>query len=196
VRRRIGRERRTTRETDIALTLDLDGGRSSIRTPVPFLDHMLTLAAAHGGLALSLKASGDVQVDDHHVVEDVGICLGRALLKALGDKKGMRRYGSATVPMDESLVLAALDLSGRPHLSYGLRPSARRIKTFDTALVREFFEGFVREARCTLHLRQLTRGGNAHHEVEAAFKAFGRALGEAVSRTGAFRGVPSTKGLL
>jgi len=189
---------RRTRETSVDLTLALDGaGRPPvIATGIPFLDHMLTLTTAHAGFDILLKASGDVAVDDHHLVEDVGICLGQAVVKALGDKKGIRRYADVTVPMDEALVLCALDLSGRPHLSYGLKPSARKIKTFDVQLVREFFEGFVRDARCTLHLKQLTRNGNAHHEVEGAFKAFGRALGTAVERSGRFKGVPSTKGSL
>lgn len=196
--KRVARVVRRTRETQVDLTVRLDGtGRPPVvATPIPFFNHMLTLTAAHAGFDLVLRATGDVEVDDHHLVEDAGICLGQALLKALGDKKGIRRYADATVPMDESLVLCALDLSGRSHLSYGLRPSARRIKAFDTQLVREFFEGFVRDARCTLHLRQLTRGGNAHHEVEGAFKAFGRALGTAIERNGRFKGVPSTKGSL
>jgi len=196
-RKRIGTVNRETRETRIALALGLDGAPGSrIATTIPFLDHMLTLLAAHGGLRLALKAAGDTEVDDHHLVEDVGICLGQALTKALGDKKGIRRFGEATVPMDEALVQAVVDLSGRAHLSFGLRLSARKIKSFDVALVREFFEGFSREGKLTLHLRQLSRGGNAHHEVEAAFKAVGRAVGEAVARRPGGRRVPSTKGKL
>jgi imidazoleglycerol-phosphate dehydratase len=188
---------RRTRETKIALKLGLDGGGPvGVRTTVPFLDHMLTLLAAHAGFSLVLRASGDTEVDDHHLVEDAGICLGQAVAKALGDKKGIRRYGEATVPMDEALVQAVVDLSGRAHLSYGLGPSAKKVKTFDVALVREFFEGMSREGRMTMHLRQLSRGGNAHHEIEAAFKAAGRALGQAVARTGVFKAVPSTKGRL
>ena len=195
---RTARVVRRTRETavDLALRLDGMGKPPVVMTPLPFLNHMLTLTAAHAGFDLVLRATGDTDVDDHHLVEDAGIALGQALLRALGDRRGIRRYADATVPMDESLVQCALDLSGRPLLAYGLRPSARRIKAFDTQLVREFFEGFVRDARCTLHLRQLTRGGHAHHEVEGAFKAFGRALGTAVERTGRFKGVPSTKGSL
>ncbi|MEK7476751.1 MAG: imidazoleglycerol-phosphate dehydratase HisB [Candidatus Coatesbacteria bacterium] len=197
-RRRVGTVKRDTRETRIALKLGLDERkpRTTVATTIPFFDHMLTLLAAHGGLALTLKASGDTEVDDHHLVEDVGICLGQALTKALGDKAGIRRYGDATVPMDEALVQAVLDLSGRAHLSYGLNPSAKKVKTFDVALVREFFEGLTREGRLTLHLRQLSRGGNAHHEIEAAFKAVGRALGEAVGLRPGVRDIMSTKGRL
>ncbi len=142
-----------------------------------------------------MTAKGDVDVDDHHLAEDMGICLGKALANAIGDKRGIRRYGEALVPMDEALVQAALDLSGRAHLSYGLKPNARRIKSFDVGLVEEFMLGFVRNVPCTLHIRQLA-GRNAHHVVEAAFKALGRALGQAAGTGGKARSIPSTKGLL
>lgn len=192
---------RKTRETaiDLALTLDrdaTDGAPNSVRTPVEFMNHMLELFAAHGGFGLRVRATGDVKVDDHHLVEDLGIVLGQALGKALGDRKGIRRYGDALVPMDESLVQVAIDLSGRSYLGWDLRPAAPRIKAFDTALVKEFFLGFAREAKATMHVRLLTAKGNAHHEIEAAFKSFGRALGAAVERRGLFKGVPSTKGRL
>lgn len=141
-----------------------------------------------------VKAKGDTEVDDHHLVEDMGICLGQAVAKALGRKRGIRRYGEALVPMDEALAQAAIDLSGRALLAYGLRPGARKIKDFDLALVKEFLLGFVRHVPCTLHLRQLS-GGNAHHVIEAGFKALGRALGQAVGRGRGFR-IPSTKGRL
>lgn len=196
--RRIGRIDRKTKETQIVLAVSLDGGPVSVRTGVPFLDHMLTLTAAHGGLGLIVAAKGDLDVDDHHLVEDAGICLGAAVLKALGDRKGIRRYASALVPMDEALVQLGLDLSGRPMLVQGEFPKAmtsKKIKNFEIDLVEEFLLGFVRNAQCTLHV-DFMRGKNAHHVVEAAFKAFGRALGDAVTRDGRFKGVPSTKGSL
>jgi len=194
-RKRTGKEVRKTRETSIDLALCLDGGNVSARTGVPFLDHMLTLFAAHGGFGLSIRAKGDTKVDDHHLVEDAGICLGRAFAKALGDKKGISRYGDAVVPMDEALAQVALDISGRAHLSYGLEPDRGKIREFDLQLVEEFLLGFVRNVPCTLHVRQLA-GKNAHHVVEAAFKAFGRASGRAAARGGPFGGTPSTKGVL
>ncbi len=197
-RARSARVVRKTKETRIDLRLELDGNARSnqIQTPLPFLNHMLTLFAAHGGFGLTLKAKGDVEVDDHHLVEDIGICLGQALTKALGDKKGIRRYGDAVVPMDESLVQVAIDISGRAYLAYALAPSAKAIKNFEVGLVKELFLGFVRNVPCTMHINQQTRGGSAHHQIEAAFKSFGQALGMAVERRGRFRGVPSTKGLL
>jgi len=196
-KRRKAAIRRVTRETAIGLAVDFDrpGSESRIRCQVPFLGHMLELMSAHGGFALDVRARGDVEVDDHHTTEDLGICLGTAVSRALADRKGIRRYGSATVPMDEALVLAALDLSGRAHLSYGLKIGGRPIKNFDPALVEEFLLGFTRNVPCTLHLVQLS-GRNDHHVIEAAFKALGRALGAAVERDGRFRGVPSTKGKL
>ena len=194
-RKRFGEEKRNTKETCIKMVIGLDGGPVAVRTGVPFLDHMLVLFAAHGGFSLSVSAKGDTNVDDHHLVEDAGICLGKAFAKALGDKKGISRYGDAMVPMDEALAQVALDISGRSHLSYGLEPANRKIKDFDVQLVEEFLLGFVRNVPCTLHVRQLA-GRNAHHVIEAAFKAFGRAAGRAVARGGPFGGTPSTKGVL
>jgi len=194
--KRRGRINRKTRETAIRLGLDLAGGRApDVRTAVPFLDHMLVLMSAHGGLGLFVRASGDTEVDDHHLAEDLGICLGQALSRALGDRKGIRRYGSAVVPMDEALVMAAVDISGRAHLSYGLKPGTSRIKGFDLGLVEEFLLGLVRNVPMTIHMVQFS-GRNAHHVVEAGFKALGRALGDAVAPGLRFRGVPSTKGRL
>lgn len=188
---------RKTAETDITLTLNLDGaGNSDIQTGCGFLDHMLTLFAAHGGFDLTLRCVGDNQVDDHHSVEDIGICLGKALAEALGDKRGICRYGSFLLPMDEALILSALDLSGRACLCYELQIPTEKIGTFDTELVEEFFLGFTRQAQLTLHLRQLA-GKNAHHIAEGAFKSVARALRAAVALDP--RGnnaIPSTKGVL
>jgi imidazoleglycerol-phosphate dehydratase len=187
---------RKTKETDITLDLGLDGpGRTKIKTGVGFLDHMLDLVAAHGAVKLTVAARGDLHVDSHHTVEDVGICLGQAIKEALGDKAGIRRYGSAVVPMDEALVMAAVDLGGRPHLSYELEARRRRIGDFETELVEEFFRAVVNAAGMNLHLRQLA-GRNTHHIIEAAFKAFARALREAVEADPRSRGIPSTKGTL
>ena len=186
---------RKTRETKVSVTLGLDGrGKGSIGTSLGFLDHMLELLARHGGLDLTVKASGDLHVDDHHLVEDVGLVLGSALSDALGAKDRISRYGWAIVPMDESLVMCALDLGGRVHLSYQLELS-KRIKQFSTELVQEFFEAFVRGARMNLHLRQLA-GRNSHHIIEASFKAFAKALGQAVALSTRVSGIPSTKGVL
>ena len=189
--------KRKTAETDIVLTLDLDGtGKSDIDSGVGFLDHMLTLFAKHGRFDLQLSCKGDTQVDDHHSVEDIGICLGEAFAKALGDKAGIRRYGSMLLPMDEALVLSALDISGRAHLSYDANIRARKVGTFDTELAEEFWEAFVRSAKITLHIRQLA-GRNAHHIIEGMFKSVARALREAVSIDPALAGeIPSTKGVL
>lgn len=188
---------RKTAETAIDLTLTLDGrGTSRISTGVGFLDHMLTLFARHGRFDLTLTCQGDVQVDDHHTVEDVGIVLGQAFAQALGDKAGIVRYGSMLLPMDEALVLCALDLSGRAMVRYGLTPPTQKVGTFDCELVQEFFWAFARSAGAAVHLRQLD-GENSHHILEAAFKAFGRALRQAVSIEEAFRDeIPSTKGIL
>ena len=188
---------RTTAETDIRLALELDGtGKSEIGTGCGFLDHMLTLFARHGRFDLSLACKGDVNVDCHHTTEDVGIVLGQAFAQALGDKRGIRRYGSMLLPMDETLILCALDLSGRAYLGYELAPPAQKVGDFDTELGKEFFWGFVRSCPCSLHLRQLA-GENSHHILEGAFKGFGRALREAVSIEEAFRNeIPSTKGML
>ena len=189
--------KRKTAETDIVLTLDLDGtGNSDIDSGVGFLDHMLTLFAKHGRFDLQLACKGDTQVDDHHSVEDIGICLGEAFAKALGDKAGIRRYGSMLLPMDEALVLSSLDISGRAHLSYTASIRARKVGTFDTELAEEFWEAFVRSAKITLHIRQLA-GRNAHHIIEGMFKSVARALREAVSIDPALAGeIPSTKGVL
>lgn len=188
---------RNTAETKIKLTLNLDGkGESKIDTGCGFLDHMLTLFAAHGRFDLNVQCKGDTQVDDHHTVEDIGIALGQALATALGDKRGICRYGSMTLPMDEALLLCAVDLSGRAGLYHTLVLPAAKIGSFDTELVEEFLLGFVRNAACTLHLQQLA-GKNTHHIIEGAFKALGRALRAAVSVDAAFADeIPSTKGVL
>ena len=194
--KRIAQIERNTSETQISLAVDIDGdGASEIVTGVGFFDHMLVQIARHGLLHLTISARGDLHIDDHHTVEDVGIALGAALKQALGDKKGIVRYGHAFVPMDEALVLCALDFSGRGHLEYALELSAQKIGTFDTELVREFFRAVATNAGLTLHIRQLS-GINAHHIVEAAFKAFGRALDMATNKDGRVQGVPSSKGTL
>ncbi len=188
---------RKTAETDITLTLNLDGtGRSSVDTGVGFLDHMLTLFARHGRFDLTVTCRGDTYVDDHHSTEDVGIALGDAFRDALGDKRGITRYGSELLPMDEALVLCAVDISGRCTLRYGLTPPAQKVGTFDTELAEEFFMAFCRAAAVTLHLRQLD-GTNTHHILEAAFKGFGRAMRKAVAVDDAAAGeIPSTKGVI
>ena len=186
---------RNTAETKISLKLNLDGrGKSDIDTGVGFLNHMLTLFAAHGKFDLSVSCGGDTDVDDHHSVEDIGICLGQAFQAALGDKRGITRYGSFLLPMDEALILSAVDISGRSCLCYELDIPTEKIGTFDTELVEEFFLGFVRNCPMSLHLRQLA-GKNAHHIVEGAFKSLGRALKEAVALDGTNE-IPSTKGVL
>ena len=186
---------RNTAETKITLKLNLDGtGKSQIDTGVGFLDHMLTLFAAHGKFDLTVICNGDTGVDDHHSVEDIGICLGQAFQQALGDKRGITRYGSFLLPMDEALILSAVDISGRSCLCYGLEIPTEKIGTFDTELVEEFFLGFTRNCPMSLHLRQLA-GTNSHHIVEGTFKSLGRALKAAVSLTGNDE-IPSTKGVL
>lgn len=189
--------KRTTAETDINLELNLDGtGVSEIQTGCGFLDHMLTLFARHGRFDLNVTCQGDTYVDDHHTVEDIGIALGQAFAKALGDKKGIKRYGDTILPMDESLILTAVDLSGRGYLGYALEIPTEKVGTFDTELVEEFWLGFIRNANCTLHIRQLA-GTNSHHVIEGAFKSAGRSLKEAVAIDAAFADeVPSTKGVL
>lgn len=188
---------RMTAETNIQLELTLDGtGKSRVDTGCGFLDHMLTLFAHHGRMDLDVTCRGDTYVDYHHTVEDVGIVLGTALERALGDKRGINRYGSMLLPMDEALVLCALDLSGRSTLVYGLVPPTQKVGDFDTELAAEFFLAVSRAARLTLNLQQMT-GSNSHHIIEAAFKAFGRALREAVAIDAAAPDdVPSTKGVL
>ena len=187
---------RRTKETEIRVDLNLDGlGRSKISSSIPFLDHMLNLLAAHGLFNLMLQAKGDTAVDFHHTVEDIGICLGNALREALGGKEGVRRYGSAFVPMDESLASVHVDLSGRPHLVYQVPLRKRKIGNFDTELVKEFFQALVNSAGITLHA-QVSYGSNGHHIVESLFKACGRALRQAVAKDEKIRGIPSTKGRL
>jgi len=187
---------RKTKETAVVLKLDLDGkGEHSILTGIPFFDHMLSLLAYHSRLDLSLKAKGDIAVDAHHTVEDVGICLGDGIKKALGDAKGIRRYGMAMIPMDETLVSVALDFSMRPWLVFQVKLRKSKIGTFDTELVEEFFKALCSHARMTLHIN-LLYGKNSHHMVEAVFKGFGRALREAVSLDPRSSRVPSTKGVL
>ena len=188
---------RRTAETDIRLTLDLDGtGAGEIDTGCGFLNHMLTLFAKHGHFDLSVKCVGDIDVDDHHTVEDIGICLGAAFAEALGDMGGINRYGSAILPMDEALILSAVDISGRATLVYALDVPTEKIGSFDTELVKEFWLGFVRKANATLHIRQLS-GENSHHIVEGAFKSVARSLRQAVAIDPALGGeIPSTKGML
>jgi imidazoleglycerol-phosphate dehydratase len=187
---------RETRETKVAVTLGLDGsGRAAIATGLGFFDHMLELVAGHGLLDLEVEANGDLQTGGHHTVEDVGICLGLALAKAVGDKKGITRYGSMLVPMDESLVLVALDLSGRPYFAYDGGPVGESIAGFDAGMVAEFFRAVVNNARMTMHVRVLA-GGDLHHTIEAVFKAFGKAMRQAVSLDPRATGIPSTKGVL
>ena len=192
---RVSEIQRNTAETQIQLSLNLDGaGKADIDTGVGFLNHMLTLFAAHGKFDLTVKCAGDVEVDDHHSVEDIGICLGQAFQAALGDKRGITRYGSFLLPMDEALILSAVDISGRSCLCYGLDIPTEKIGTFDTELVEEFFLGFTRNCPMSLHLRQLS-GTNSHHIVEGAFKSVGRALKAAVALDGSNE-IPSTKGVL
>ncbi|AQS59774.1 imidazoleglycerol-phosphate dehydratase HisB [Desulforamulus ferrireducens] len=187
---------RVTSETQIKLSLALDGtGENQITTGVGFLDHMLTLFSKHGALDLRLTASGDTHIDDHHTVEDVGIALGQALKSALGNKAGINRYGHALVPMDEALILAAVDISGRGFLELDLPLPTAKVGTFDTELVEEFFRALAHNAGITLHLRMLS-GRNTHHIIEGAFKAVGRALRQAVAMDDRLTGIPSTKGVL
>ena len=188
---------RKTAETDISLSLNLDGtGKSEIKSGVGFLDHMLTLFARHARMDLALTCVGDTNVDDHHSVEDIAIALGEALNDALGDKRGIVRYGSELLPMDEALVLCAIDLSGRSCLRYSANIPSLKIGSFDTELVQEFFTALTRTAGITLHIKQLD-GENSHHIVEAMFKALGRALKQAVAIDPAFADeIPSTKGVL
>ncbi len=189
--------KRKTQETDIILDLNLDGkGNYDISTSIPFLDHMLSLFAKHGLSDLKIKAKGDVDVDYHHTVEDVGICLGEALNKALGDKKGIRRYGSIAVPMDEALSSVSLDISDRPYLVYKVNfPKKARIKNFDPDLIEDFLQAFVNRSGITLHIN-VPYGRNIHHMIEAIFKALGRALSDAVRLDPRIKGVMSTKGRL
>lgn len=188
---------RKTAETDITLSLNLDGsGKSEIDSGIGFMDHMLTLFAKHGRFDLTLKCVGDTQVDGHHSVEDIGIVLGQAFTKALGDKRGIVRYGSCILPMDEALIMTAVDLSGRSYLGYRLNIPTQRVGEFDTELTEEFFWAFVRSCPCSLHLRKLA-GKNSHHIIEGAFKSAARSLRAAVCIEEAYRDeIPSTKGVL
>jgi imidazoleglycerol-phosphate dehydratase len=188
---------RNTLETQVRVSLDLDGsGRGSFSTGVPFLEHMLDQVARHGLIDLDIVASGDLHIDAHHTVEDIGITLGQALAKALGDKQGIRRYGHAYVPLDEALSRVVIDLSGRPGLTFEVDFTRAMIGGFDVDLFREFFQGLVNHAALTLHMDNL-RGDNAHHQAETLFKAFGRALRMAVERDPRMGGItPSTKGTL
>ena len=186
---------RKTAETDIMLTLNLDGtGKSTVETGVGFLDHMLTLFAAHGKFDLDVTCKGDTYVDDHHSAEDIGICLGQAFQQALGDKRGITRYGSFLLPMDEALIQTAVDISGRSYLGYGLEIPMEKIGSFDTELVEEFWLAFVRQCPMSLHIRQLA-GKNSHHIVEGCFKSVARSLRIAVKSDGTDE-IPSTKGVL
>ncbi|MBR7100731.1 MAG: imidazoleglycerol-phosphate dehydratase HisB [Clostridia bacterium] len=188
---------RKTAETDIALSLNLDGqGKSNIDTGCGFLDHMLTLFAKHAHYDLTVKCVGDTYVDYHHTAEDIGICLGKAFSDSLSDKKGIRRYGDKTIPMDEALILCAVDISGRDYLGYSLDIPAYKVGDFDTELVQEFFMAFTREAKITLHIRQIC-GVNSHHIIEGAFKAVARALSYATEIDEKYANeIPSTKGVI
>jgi imidazoleglycerol-phosphate dehydratase len=192
---RAANRERSTAETQIRLAIDLDGGESRAETGVGFLDHMLDLLARHGGLGLTVEASGDLETGAHHTVEDVGIVLGQALDEALGDRAGIRRYGSALVPMDESLAECAIDISGRPLCVFDAELPATSIAGFDSELTEEFFRAVANSAKLTLHIA-VRQGTNAHHMIEACFKAFARALRVAVSVDPDARGIPSTKGTL
>jgi imidazoleglycerol-phosphate dehydratase len=187
---------RKTKETDILLELDLDGsGEVEVSTGIGFFDHMLTLLAHHAGFDLRLEAKGDLEVDQHHTVEDVGLCLGKALEEALGDKRGIARYGWALLPMDEALCLVALDLSGRPHLSYEVELPVQLISDFDPSCVREFLQALANEGGLTLHVRSMC-GDNPHHVLESVFKGLGRSLRAATGHDPASQEIPSTKGAL
>ena len=188
--------RRKTSETDVSVEVNMDGkGDGRIDTSVPFLDHMLNLFSRHCSVDLAVRSQGDVAIDAHHLVEDVGICLGQAVRKALGDRRGISRYGTAVVPMDESLCSVTMDLSGRPYLIWRAKLGAARIGEFDPALLREFFKSFSDHGGITLHIN-LNYGTNVHHMAEAIFKAFARAFRQAVAIDGRIEGVPSTKGAL
>jgi imidazoleglycerol-phosphate dehydratase len=190
-------KQRKTNETDISVSLELYGtGRADIQTGVPFLDHMLDQIARHGLMDLSIKCDGDTEIDDHHTVEDIGITIGQAFFEAVGDKKGLTRYGHAYVPLDEALSRVVVDLSGRPGLDLGVKFTRDRVGTFDVDLIREFFQGFVNHALVTLHIDNM-KGVNSHHQAETVFKAFGRALRMAVTPDERqVNVIPSTKGSL
>ncbi|MDP3259894.1 MAG: imidazoleglycerol-phosphate dehydratase HisB [Thermodesulfovibrionales bacterium] len=189
--------KRKTKETNISLDLNLDGrGSYSINTSIPFLDHMLSLMCKHGLFDIKLKAKGDIDIDDHHTVEDIGIVLGKALKQAVGDMKGIARYGQASVPMDEALASVSLDISGRPYFVYKVEfPKKSKLKDFDPDLIEDFLQAFVSNSSITLHINALY-GRNIHHIIEAVFKGLGRALREAVTINPRMKGIPSTKGKL
>lgn len=188
---------RQTAETDVFVRINLDGsGQHQVQVGIPFLEHMLIQLASHGLLDLEIRAQGDIQIDDHHTNEDVGIALGQAIAKAIGDRRGIHRFGHFWAPLDEALIQVVLDFSGRPHLSYGLELPTQRIGTYDTQLTREFYQGLVNHAQITLHLRQMA-GINSHHIVEASFKAFARALRMALEwDPRRLQQIPSSKGVL
>lgn len=188
---------RKTAETDIKLSLDIDGeGKANISSGIGFLDHMLTLFARHSGMDLNVECKGDTQVDYHHSAEDIGICLGSALLEAAGEKIGIKRYGSTVLPMDESLILSAVDFSGRCHLSFDVSCPSEKVGDFDTELVEEFFRAFVRKSEITLHIKKLD-GTNTHHIIEGVFKSVARSIRQALETDERFESsVPSTKGVL
>ncbi len=193
---RKGQIERKTRETLISVSLDLDGsGQAGVSTGLPFFDHMLELMFRHALIDLDMEASGDLEVDGHHTVEDTGLAIGAALLQALGDKRGLTRFASSLVPMDECLAEVAIDISGRPHLTYEVALEPEPLGNLDPALAKDFFQGLVNEAELTLHI-ELRRGGGVHHSLEAVFKAAGRALKGAVAIDPRVSGVPSTKGKL
>ncbi|MGX1983460.1 imidazoleglycerol-phosphate dehydratase [Thermolongibacillus altinsuensis] len=193
---RSGTVKRTTNETDIQLTFAIDGeGKTNLETGVPFLTHMLDLFAKHGQFDLFIDAKGDIEIDDHHTTEDIGICLGQALREALGDKKGIKRYGNAFVPMDDALAQVVIDLSNRPHFEFRGEFPSEKVGTFDVELVHEFLWKLALEARMNLHVI-VHYGRNTHHMIEAVFKALGRALDEATMIDPRIKGVPSTKGML
>jgi imidazoleglycerol-phosphate dehydratase len=195
-RTRRGEVERTTKETSVRVAIAIDGtGRAEVSTGVPFLDHMLDLFAKHGLFDLTVQATGDLHIDQHHTVEDVGLTLGQAIRDALGDKQGIRRFGQQTVPLDESLVSVVVDLSGRPYLVYELEPGRERVGDFDTSLVHDFLLAFVNELKLNLHV-DCIRGRNPHHMIEAMFKGLGRALDQATQLDPRISGVMSTKGVL
>ncbi|HIK38541.1 MAG: imidazoleglycerol-phosphate dehydratase HisB [Geminocystis sp.] len=194
---RVATVHRVTKETEVLVTVNLDGtGLCDISTPIPFLNHMLQQVASHGLVDLQIQATGDTHIDDHHTNEDIGITLGQAIAKAVGDKKGINRFGHFVAPLDEALIQVVLDFSGRPHLSYGLQIPTERVGSYDTQLVREFFVAFVNNSFITLHIRQLD-GINSHHIIEATFKAFARSLRQALERDcRRLQEIPSSKGVL
>ncbi len=193
---RVGEIHRKTKETDITLRLKLDGlGTTSIRSGVSFMDHMLTLFGVHGFFDLDIEATGDTEIDDHHTVEDLGICLGQAFKSALGDLSGICRYGLSIIPMDEALAQVTVDISNRPHLSFAVPIKDQKVGTFDTALTKEFLRALALHAGLTLHVK-VEHGDNTHHIIEAVFKALGRALGQAVSPEPRSKGPLSSKGSL